>query len=813
MENTNTIHNNPVTQANDEEIDLGRIIYLLLQKWPWFVIGLFLTLAAAFCYNHYFRQQAYTIDTSILVKPDDNDLNLGNVFENSILPGRSKVTPDNEIELLKSFTLARGVFEKLNWRTSWYEYEFFRQKGLYPDIPFIVQENGNLSNTEGLLLKLDLHKDSSYTLTADGKATINQILRKVKFRQEGKLGEPFQNDFFDFTLYPNNGTELKACTDYYFRFNNINTLTKSYLGKQQIASASKTSDVIRLSIEGNDPMREIHYLNGLVSEYINQNLEIRTETKKRSLDFINKQLSGISDSLYAAGSTVTQFRSENQAVDIGAQGSLVMQQLAEIEKERAQSQMQLDYFRNLLSYIDNSDSIKNMVIPSVVGVQDPSLSSMVVRLSELYSRRAVLSFSTHENNPSLLLLNEEIEQVTSQLKENLANLISNAQLNIRNQQQREASINQQLNNLPVKEQQLINITRQYELTSEIYTYLLQKQAESSIALASTVSNVQVIDPARVERITPSGISSRMIYLLALLLGLALPAVLIIGLDMLNNTIHFQEDVEKLSPLTIIGNVPHSAIAKELVVTENPRAPITESYRTIRTNLQYMLDAKDQQVIGIHSIQTNEGKSFNAMNLASILALNDKKVLLIGADMRKPRLHQAFRTDNKSGLSTYLIGQSGYEEVIRETAVDKLWLLVSGPTPPNPAELLERPAFNALLERARKEFDFIVIDNAPVSMVTDGLVTSRLSDLNIIVLRYGLSRKDQLKYINNMAAKQAMSHPALVINDIKTNRYGYGYGYGYHSYSYYSRYGYYYSNEHQESRYRKFMRKLRKRLNG
>ncbi len=799
----NNYPNHAGQPVKEEELDLGRILFLFIQKWHWFVIGIVLALGTAFFFNHYYKQQAYTIDTSILIADDNNkDFDLGSMFEKSMGSfGRSSVTIDNEIELLKSYTLAHRVFEKLNWRVSWYRKDFFRLKGLYPGEPFIVQEAGDSRNLEGLLLNLELGPDSSYTLSADGTVNDNNVLRDVRFKGEGKIGKAFENEYYHFTIYWKGAVAPEVGDEYAFRFNNVNDLTKKYLVKQEIAATGKLSDVIRLSIRGNEPMREIHYLNGLVGEYINRNLEVRTETQKRSLDFINKQLSGMSDSLSAKGSTVTRFRSQNQVLDISAEGGIVMQQLSDIEKERSQSQMQLEYFRNLLTYLENSDSIKNMVMPSVVGVQDPSLNAVVMKLSDLYSRRAVLSFSTHANSPTLLLLNKEIDQVTSQLRENLINLISNARLTIQSLQRREADINQQMNNLPVKEQQLIDITRQYELTNEIYTFLLQKKAETDIALASTISNVQIIDPARVERVVPSGTSPRMIYLLAFVLGLVLPGLAILGIDALNNTIHLQEDVEKLTPLTIIGNVPHSSSITELVVVENPRAPITEAYRTIRTNLQYMLSGSSQQVISIHSIRPGEGKSFSSTNLASILALNDKKVLLIGADMRKPRLHQIFNRSNLKGLSTYLIGQSTYEEVILKTDIDNLWLLASGPVPPNPAELLERDIYKTLMERARKEFDYIIVDNAPVSMVTDGLITGKESDLNIFILRYGVCRKDQLKFINDMAGKEVMKHPALVINDIK----GSLYGYGYRSYSY--KHSYYAEDEQKTPRFLpQFLRK-------
>ena len=783
-------------QEPEEAVDYKRVFFLLLKNWYWFVVCVGIALVCAYLFTHYYRQQTYSINTSILIDEDSKKTGIDNIFEKALMSRASYAAIGNEIELLKSYTLARRVFEKLNWRTSWYEKDLLKWNGLYASEPFIVRESETGNNMEGFTLFLKPGKDQSYTLSADGVGRVNNAPVKIKFQSRGKFGEPFKNDYFHFTLYRKDPDkkEEEGMT-YCFRFNNPSNLAKVYMRKERIDRADKMNDVIVLSMEGAEPLREIHYLNGLVSEYIDQKLEFRSEINRRSLDFINAQLNGMSDSLTAAGNTVTNFRTNNQVVDIGAQGQMVMTQLSDIERERSQNQIQLEYFRNLLSYLDNTDSIKKVVMPSVVGIGDPSLNSTVVKLTDLYNRREVLSFSAYENSPTMVLLNREIRQLGTQLRENLVNLIDNSKLTIQSLKKREDDINRQLNNLPGKEQTLINITRQYNLTNEIYTFLLQKRAETEIAMASTVSDVQVIDPARVERIVPSGMAPRVYYMIALLVGLALPGIVILFADFMNNTIQLQEDVEKLTSLTIIGNVPHSSNASELVVTENPRAPITEAYRGIRTNLQYMLNQEGQKIIGVHSIQPGEGKTFSSTNLASILAVNDKKVLLIGADMRKPRLHHIFNITMEEGLSTYLIGQSKYEDIIAETGVKNLYLVSSGPVPPNPAELLERDQYRELITQARKDFDFIVIDNAPVSFVTDGLITGRQADLNIFILRYGVSRKDQLKFINEMSERGVMKHPALLINDIKLDRYGYGYHYYSYRYSYKNKY--YYEDDGEE----------------
>lgn len=780
MQNNNTtqpLQNKPhFDYVEEETVDLKRLFFLLLRRWYWLAICLVIGIAAAFLYSKY-QHQLYQIDTSIIVPEDSKGIDLENLFEQA-MAGATPVTINNEIELLKSYTLNRRAVENLNWRTTWYKKELFRWNGLYTNEPFLVKENEGGINTTGIFLTIIPQSEKEYEISAEGTAIVHNQIVDINFTATGNFGKTFSNEYFNFTLHPKKDLQNLIENEYRFSFRDVNSLTLSYLKKIQVALTDQKSEVIRLTLEGVEPLREVHYLNELVRVYLELKLEYQTKTQNRSLEFIDKQLLGISDSLSVAENTFTQFRSQNQIIDLSSQGQLVMEQLSSIEQEKSQYQIQLDYFRNLQSYLGKAERIKQVVTPSVVGIQDPSLNALVLKLGELYNQREVLAFSARENNPTLILLNKGIDQVNEQIRENLVNLIDNAELTINSLDERYNRINSELNNLPGQEQELINIRRQYELTNEIYTFMLQRRAELEIALAGTVVDVQIVDAARMERIQKTGMGKMMFLLIGAMLGLFLPVAIILLSDLFDSKIHLQEDVEKLTQLTIVGNVLHSNSKSELVVAENPGAPITESYRTIRTNLQYKFTQPGQKVIGIHSVSPSEGKTFSATNIACILAMNDKKTLLIGADLRKPRLHKIFNISNKLGLSNYLIGQTPLKDITLPTQIENLWLVPSGAIPPNPAELLERTRFVEFVEQAKSKFDYIIIDNAPVSMVTDGLITSRISDLNLFVLRYAVSRKDQLKFINDIADKGVMNNPALVINDIKLDRFSYGYSYSY-----------------------------------
>ncbi|WP_372650250.1 GumC family protein [Draconibacterium sp.] len=764
------------TIEQNDEIDIKRLLFLLLRRWYWLALGLFLGATGAWLFVKY-TPDKYQVNTSLLVTDESKGFDLENLFMEGMMGSSGKTSLQNEVEFLRSYTLNRQAVDNLNWQTSWQKKNLIIWSGIYLNEPFILHKSGEALNPAGISIYITPLSETEYVIEADGEIDLDGQTQKIAFEETATYAQPFRNEYFNFTLTPkeNSGELVGEC--YRFSFIDKSKLTTAYL-KRVNTDYGKESEVIKLSVESTEPLRDIHYMNELVRVYLELKLDLQTQTQKRSLEFIDSQLSGISSDLSAAENTFTEFRSKNQIIDLSSQGSLIMEQLKEIEQEKSQMQMQLDYFKNLQRYLDNIQSADQLVAPSVVGITDATLNALVLKLSELYSRRKVLAFSARENNPSLILLNQEIDQVNHHVREMLVNLIDNTQLSVNTLNLRYNRINQQLNNMPEQEQQLINIQRQYELTNEIYTYLLQRRAELEISLAAAVVDIQIIDPAQFERLVPLNKSPLLILFIGAFLGLLLPGVLILVIDFFDNSIHLQEEIEKLTPINILGNVLHSTEKSELVVVQHPQAPITESYRTIRTNLQFKLTPNTQKVIGLHSVQPSEGKSFNATNLASIMAMNNKKTVIIGADMRKPRLHQIFNLSNTKGLSNYLVGQYTAKEVIQQTEIENLSVIASGPIPPNPAELIERPAFLQLLEELKKQFDFIIIDNAPVSRVTDGLITSRHSDLNLFILRYGVSKKNQLKYINDIATHGTMNNPALIINDIKLNRLNYGYSYSY-----------------------------------
>lgn len=785
--------NNPknIDQFNpqeEEKIDFKKIIFLLRRQWQWIVLFGTLGIIGAYGYTK-LNNSLYMVSTSILVPEKSNGLNMQELFQGAMSVPKNNIY--NQIEIIKSYYTISQTLLNLNWRTSWFTKDLFVWKGIYKQEPFDVQEGPNFLNPYGIAIYITPTNGNYYNVSVNGKMFQDGAIIDIKLEGSGEYGRPFIKDQFNFTLLKKvNNVDIHG-GKYYFVFNDLNDATLTYQQKLGAKLMDKKSDIIQCSIVGEEPKKESEFLNELIRVYTEGKMDFQNEAQRRSLDFINNQLTGISDSMNTAGNKFSEFRSKNNIIDLGAEGTLVMNNLKEIETEGAKSRMQLDYFQNLLKYMNNTSDLKQLVAPSVVGIQDVSLNGLVLKLGELYNRRQVISFSAKENNPTLIMINKELNQTRNQLNENLRNLIDNATRNIENQKDRQDKISLQLNKLPQKEQQMVNIQRQFTLTNEIYTFLLQKRAETNITLASSLPDVQTIDLARPQTATIVGLSSKVILISGFMFGIGLPLGYILIINFFDDRIRTQKEMERNTSIPILGNIMHSTSNSDLFIYENPKSNIAESFRAIRTSLQYMLTGSLGKIISVHSTNPGEGKSFTSINLATILAVNNKKVLLIGADMRKPRLHKTFNLSNKNGLSSYLIGIDSIDQIILPTSVENLSLLPSGPIPPNPAEILGKPELKTLLDTVRSRFDYIIIDNAPTSLVTDAHIISHLSDLNIFILRYGISHMNQLEMINQYVDQKTIDNVAILVNDIKINSFGHSY---YKYYQYESYQNTYYSDE-------------------
>jgi tyrosine-protein kinase Etk/Wzc len=770
----------------EEPVHIKEFLMRTAYYWKWFAVSLFIGVGAATLYNR-FAAPEYEINATVLVEDEKKGMEMSSLFEGLNMGGTVKI--QNHIGLLQSYSLNYKTLENLGWKVSWFEDTPFYEKDLYgSEPPYLVTSSGTKANPTGIPIHITRVSEIEYLVEADGKKPdINGQELEVKLNAKGTFGRPFENGPFSFTIEKNNASKGNTSVAYFFSFNDIEQLALAYKRKLVVNLVDKQSDLISLQLKGVNPVREMDYLNELGRVYIKYGLTEKNRTSENTLRFIDSQLLGITDSLYRAENNFTSFRSEKKVVDLTQEAGLVLTKVEELESQKAMADMRLAYVSRLKKEMKDSRQMKQMVTPSVVGFTDETFNALVTKLIDLYSKREVLAFSLEERAPSIQLLDKELKMTLDAVAKTVDNLQSNLQIEGQNLDKRIAQLGGQLSNLPQNEQKLLNLKRRFDLNNDLYTFLLKKRAETAITMAASVPDVKVVDPARRITTIKTGPKKMLNYLIGLILGLFTPLIILIIYDNLNDSIQTKEEVEQRTKLPIIGTVAHNDYDKEMIVTEHPRSSIAESFRSLRTNLKYIIPGEDQKVIALHSTIPGEGKTFVSLNLALILALNNNKVLLVGVDMRKPMLHNRFQSDNKKGLSTYLINLNTFDEVVEKTDVENLSFTPSGPIPPNPAELLENEYFGLFLAEAKKRFDYIVLDNAPISMVTDGILVGAHADVNLILLRLKYSHRNQVKFIDDLAERKALPNLGIVLNDARMDGYGYtgrynsynGYGHGYY----------------------------------
>jgi len=753
-----------------EKKEIKNLFLKYLKKWPWFI--LFCILGTGLGY-FYFKNSpnTYMVSSRILIQKEDGNLNSVLAFDNPVMAAMGKKSNiENQIGILKSFTLYRKALDNLNWDYSWYRSELLYDAELYQNDPFELVIPPNGINVEEVPLEIVTLNDKEYKIKANGETRQNGYLQTVKFEKTVKFGEPVVNEFFNFTL---NSPVYNTDDTYVLRFNNLNALTGRYLGKTNIELVDINSDLISISIEGTIPQKEADFINELNNVFISFGMENKNASSESSVKFIDDQLARIKSTLTTAENKFSNYREKNQVINLGQEAQSVYARLDEIEQERYMTQLQLDYYRDLQQYLDDSNKIEEMVNPSVIGITDVNLNGMLTNLRELYSRRGVLSMSVQEKNPQLIMVDKEIKITRDGLEETLKNQLKTTESKLESISERYNTIQARLTKLPQTEKEYIGIQREFDLNNDLYTYMLQKKAEASISKASVASEVQVIDAALVEASYRTGPSMVINVGVGVLGGFFIPFMFITLLGFFNAKIETREEIEKVSKIPVLEGIIKHKYKVKLPVIHHPRSGIAESFRGLKSNLNAILERPGSKVVSINSLIPGEGKSFISSNFSAILTKSKKKVLLIGADLHKPTLHNFLGVKESFGLSNYFKDEKKIEEIISPTSLPNFSFIQSGPIPQNPSDLLDSVKFEKLIDQARKMFDYIIIDNAPLLLVPDAVLTSSFSDVSLFILRINHSHKEQIKQINKIVDFNRIKRSAIVVNEAPDRGYGYG----------------------------------------
>ncbi|MFP4025535.1 MAG: GumC family protein [Thiohalospira sp.] len=790
---TNPQHNfyqTAFSADREESIDIKKYLFKFLYNWYWFAIALGVTMSIAYMVNRY-SEPTYTISSSVIVGDDEAEAGTVSALISELGMRRRIMRSEvvNEIAILKSYSMARKTIEQLDFDITYVgvgRREIAESK-YYHNNPFTVIPDSNFTQRKGYRVDIKILSKEHYLL---------QINNNYNIKKELKFGEKFKNDDFSFKIVLSDPENFNfnpdASNKYYFYFNDINSLAKQYRGKLNIESNDDRGSVLTLRINGFVPEKMAAYLNKFSQVYIQSDLNEKNRQAQNTIEFIDEQLKVIVDSLNNTEQRLQEFRSKNQIFDLGQKGSLLVQDLNELQKRKMEIDINNRYYEYISDYLASKSESEPIVNPTSLNISNSTLENLVKEYNEKLSQLNRYSLYANEATTNISMLKQELALLRSSLKEQVKtgrslNEINNTKLN-----QEIATIEKEINRLPQSERSLVNIEREYKLNNDLYTFLLEKRAEAGITKASNVSKNKILDmaiPQNAQQQTPKRSQN---YLIALVLGLGIPGGIILLFEFFNNKIEDKKDIERNTSIPIIGTIGHNDMHTDVPVYLDPKSSLAESFRALRTNLQYILREEGQKVVMITSTISGEGKTFAAINLASIMAMANKKVLLLGLDLRKPNLHRIFEIPNQIGISTYLIGQSEYNQIIKTTYIENLSLAPSGPVPPNPAELIETQRMDDFFKQAQKDFDYIIIDTPPVALVTDSILISRNAHANIFMVRQKYSSKHVFDLMNSIQVNKKMQHVNILVNDLKIPKY-YGYSYGY-AYGYGYGYGYGYKEK-------------------
>lgn len=739
-----------------------------VKKWYLFVIFISLGIVGAFFYNKV-APSKYKISSTILIKKENAASDLAHVFKDANLLRGSQLIHD-QVGVLKSFTLNLNAMQSLNWQHSWFRKNLFGQTDLYGDDPFMVEIPKGSAQADMVPIKITPINENSYVASCDHTALINGREIDYSFEKRVTFGEEFKNKHFNFILNKKNDI-VNTDAEYILVFNNLSKLALNYKDGIEVEFPDEEANLLTVTLETRNLARDVDFLNRLSSLFIQTGLDEKNRMANNTVRFIDNLISGVNDSLQIAGNTFTNYRSRNRTVDLGQEASGVVEKLKALDSEQSMINLKLEYYNNLKYYLDNKEEIKDLVAPAIVGVQDDALNDLVAKLNELYSKREVLSYTVQEKNPNMVSLNNEIIYTKKVLDEKVRNLVSTANMELRNVKERTSRVNSELRRLPKTEQDLIGIKRNYDLNNELYTFLLEKRAEAEIARAAANPDAQILDPASVEVAELLGPIKIKNLITGLLAGFVIAFLVLVLDEYFSEKVRGSDDVQTRLDFPITAAISENKFKSEIPIIQYPRSAITESFRGLRINLQNHY--KDHQVLAVHSYISGEGKSFVALNMALVMAISNKKVLLVDADLRRPRLHTILKTKSEVGLSNYLNGKSKIDDIVVPTQYQGLSFVPSGPLPFNPSELLNNGLITIFIQAMKNKFDYIVFDNAPFGVVSDGTMVGMNADINLFLVRLNLSKKENVDAINKVHNEGVLRNVMVAVNGVKQQQ-GYGY---------------------------------------
>ena len=776
----------------EEQVNIQEILFRYLIHWPWFVVSVIICIACAWGYLR-LATPVYNISATVLIKDDKKGggASMSSELEKIGLDGfvSSSNNVDNEIEVLKSKSLAREVVNNLGLFVTYKDEDEFPSRELYRTSPVVA------SLTPQEAEKLSAPMEVEMTLFPHGGMDALITVKDKEYRKHfEKLPAVFPTDegtvaFFESkdTLAVNQVKEGSKERHIKAFINRPFSVAKGYANSLSIAPTSKTTSVVVVSLKNTNIRRGRDYINKLLEMYnINANND-KNEVAQKTAEFIDERIGIISMELGSTEQDLENFKRSAGITDLSSEAQIALTGNAEYEKKRVENQTQINLVMDLQRYMKGNEY---EVLPSNIGLQDAASAGAIDRYNQMLVERERLLRTSTENNPAIINLDTSIRAMRTNVQATLDATLKGLQITKEDLAREAGRYSRRINDAPTQERQFVSIARQQEIKAGLYLMLLQKREENAITLAATANNAKIIDEALADD-SPVSPKRMMIYLVSLVLGVGIPVGIIYLIGLTKFKIEGRADVEKLTLLPVVGDIPLAdEKAGSIAVFENKNNLMNETFRNVRTNLQFMLE-QGKNVILVTSTISGEGKSFVSANLAISLSLLGKKVVIVGLDIRKPGLNKVFNIPKKEhGITQFLTNPTiNLMDLVQSSDINKnLFILPGGTVPPNPTELLARDGLEKAVETLKQNFDYVILDTAPVGLVTDTLLIGRVADLSVYVCRADYTRKAEFTLINELAENDQLPNLCIVINGIDLNRRKYGYYYGYGKYGKYYGYG-------------------------
>ena len=757
-------------QHKEQPFDFKQIFFRYFSAWPWFLLSIAIGLSISFVYLRYSTPK-YLVMARLLVNDDKKgglDMQ-GNVLGDMGGLFGSKNSLDNEVEVLKTYDLIEKVVEDMKLNITYYRSGSIKNIELYK-APFevvILKEADTIKKTD---FTIKQQKNGKLLLTTNNSEMTVSYDRPITIKQIG-------------ILQIHNNTPLDKNEDYGFTIKSIDAATTELLTSLTVLATNNKVTIIDLSLIHVVPQKGEDILNKLIAKYAQSNIDDKNMIADSTIKFIRNRLNIISNELGDLEGNIQGFKERNNLADMSEQSKILVQNTTQYVNDLSKVETQLNILTSLQNYLKDETRNKR-VLPSTTLASDAVFNGLIERYNSLLLERDRRLLSQTSKNANIVNLDAQISNLRADMLSNIENSQRTLTISRDGLKRQINNVEGNMQQVPKIERNYLNLARQQLIKQELYLFLMKKSEETAVSKTANLSNSKIIDSPRAN-LKPFSPQKQIVTLVFVLLALLVPVGFIYLKDLFNTKIESKEDIIRLTDVPIIGEISHNEDGENLIIANNSRSAISEQFRALRTNLAFYLNGDSSKTILLTSSMSGEGKSFAAINLGNILALTGKRVLLMELDLRKPGLTVKFGANNSVGFTNYIIAQNSLiDDLIQPLeAHPNLFLLSSGPIPPNPAETIMNDRTKLLIEDLKTKFDYIIMDAPPIGIIADAQLLAPFADVSLYLVRQNYTNKDQIAIVQDLKYAKKWANLSIVINDIKKGRsYGYGYGYGYGEYN-------------------------------